>query len=99
VLVVLRRVLCPPRVSLPRGSLPRGSATDGQAALASVPVVLAATTPATAAADAVPSHLHTPAIEAEHVHQVYDTIAAHWDRTRFDSCGRNSSSNNYICSS
>lgn len=26
--------------------------------------------------------LRTPAIEREHVHEVYDTIAGHWDRTR-----------------
>jgi len=27
--------------------------------------------------------LHTPAIEAEHVHTVYDTVAEHWNQTRY----------------
>jgi hypothetical protein len=79
VLVVLRRVLRPPGILAVKGH-----SAGGQAALASVPVALSVCDSAdNLPASRTQSHLHTPAIEAAHVHQVYDTIAAHWDRTRF----------------
>ena len=56
---------------------PRTKSSSGKVQSRSVPLHLPKEDPGEALPVAV-----TPAIEKEHVHAVYDTIAVHWDHTR-----------------
>eukprot|EP00949_MAST-11_sp_MAST-11-sp1_P000624 g624.t1 len=57
---------------------PRTKSSSGKVQSRSVPLHLPKEDPGKALPVAV-----TPAIEKEHVHAVYDTIAEHWDHTRY----------------